>query len=605
MKAKPLIIPDACLKQHIVTLGKTGAGKSSALRHLSEALLEAQKRVCVIDPKGDWHGLTSSADGKGEGFPVLMFGAFKNGRSDVPMDGRSGKVVGEIVAKSKEAFVLGFRGWMPGDLTNFWIDFASTIFNHNAGELHLVIDEVHNFAPKGKVLDPQAGKCLHWTNRLASEGRGLNIKLLIASQRPQKVHNDTLTSCETLIAMRVIHEADRSAIKEWIDGCGDKEHGRQVLADLAGMKRGEAWVWSPEVGFLKRVTFPMFTTFDSFSENANTAPKKFAAVNVDRVREQLARVIDEAKAKDPKELQARVHAILQRLRAIATLVNHPFKSDTVAELDELVAAVRTMAAEAYDKNRVEPAVKEVSVFTENDRSELENLSARLALTIEAANNVETAISQAMNRRTPEPARLPVRPIRRTDALEGPLHPPVPRPTIPMEPRDEPYCHPPPTNGNALADFPKGERAVLIAVAQHPQGVTREQLSILTGYKKSTRDLYIQKLLQKGYIAVGPTILASEIGKDALGSNYEPLPTGNRLCEYWVARLPGGERRVLEEIVSAWPNAISRDRISEGTGYKKSTRDLYIQKLAARKLITTSAGQPKAADELFDETDPRR
>jgi len=60
---------------------------------------------------------------------------------------------------------------------------------------------------QGKVLDVDAGKMLHWSNRLASEGRGKGIALLAASQRPQKVHKDFLTSCETLIAMRVIHAA--------------------------------------------------------------------------------------------------------------------------------------------------------------------------------------------------------------------------------------------------------------------------------------------------------------------------------------------------------------------------------------------------------------
>lgn len=35
-----LIIPEAILRQHLVTLGKTGSGKSSALRHVVEHLLD-------------------------------------------------------------------------------------------------------------------------------------------------------------------------------------------------------------------------------------------------------------------------------------------------------------------------------------------------------------------------------------------------------------------------------------------------------------------------------------------------------------------------------------------------------------------------------------
>jgi len=51
-----LAIPSKVLDQHLVCLGKTGAGKSSVLRHIVEHLLSHKKRVCIIDPKGDWWG---------------------------------------------------------------------------------------------------------------------------------------------------------------------------------------------------------------------------------------------------------------------------------------------------------------------------------------------------------------------------------------------------------------------------------------------------------------------------------------------------------------------------------------------------------------------
>jgi DNA helicase HerA-like ATPase len=78
------ILPNDILKQHAVILGKTGSGKSSKLRYLVEHLLRQNKRVCVIDPKGDWYGL--KAKGTGPGFPVILFGGFKNeDATDVPI----------------------------------------------------------------------------------------------------------------------------------------------------------------------------------------------------------------------------------------------------------------------------------------------------------------------------------------------------------------------------------------------------------------------------------------------------------------------------------------------------------------------------------------
>lgn len=318
-----LCIPTRVLDQHLVILGKTGAGKSSALRHIVEHLLTLNKRVCIIDPKGDWWGLKSSADGKAAGFPVIAFGDFKNSKAtDVPLNDQSGKHVAELVATGNRPCLVGMRGWTQGSMTRFWIDFAGTLFNQNAGELYLVVDEFHNFAPKGKILSPEAGMALHWSNRLLSEGRGLGIVCLNASQRPQKVHNDSLTSHETLVAMRVIHKADRDAIKDWIDGAGDPEKGKEVLNTLAAMPRGEAFVWSPEIGFgPQRLAFPMFTTFDSFAPpqlQRKVSESGWADVNLETVKDKLARVIEEAKANDPKLLKAEIATLKRQLSARPT-----------------------------------------------------------------------------------------------------------------------------------------------------------------------------------------------------------------------------------------------------------------------------------------------
>jgi hypothetical protein len=405
MKNAPLIFPDKILSQHLVVLGKTGAGKSSALRHVVEHLLSRKKRVCVVDPKGDWWGLKSSSDGKGAGFPVIMFGDFKEPKAaDVPVNEFSGRHVAELIASGNRPAVVGFRGWQTGRMVKFWIDFASTVFNSNAGELYLVVDEVHHFAPKGKIHDPQAGLCLHWTNRLMNEGRGIGLVNLIASQRPQKVHNDTLTACETLVAMRVIHKADRDAVEDWIKGCGDQALGREVLNSLAGMSRGEAFVWSPEEQFgPERLAFPMFSTFDSFAPpqlQRKVSEKDWAGVDLTEVRAKLAAVIEEAKANDPKELQ-RENARLAK---------------------ELAAARKNLPrAVAEAATRVETKIErvEVPVFSEKIIGEFKEVIGHVEgwidMARELANRVEGAVEDArqlvasqtpttVQKRTPDPAR---------------------------------------------------------------------------------------------------------------------------------------------------------------------------------------------------------
>ncbi len=72
--ADQFVIPRAAAPHHLIALGKTGTGKSSKLRVFTEGLLDTGNPVCIIDPKGDWWGLKSSADGKTAGYPIVIFG---------------------------------------------------------------------------------------------------------------------------------------------------------------------------------------------------------------------------------------------------------------------------------------------------------------------------------------------------------------------------------------------------------------------------------------------------------------------------------------------------------------------------------------------------
>lgn len=589
-----LCFPEKILEQHVAVLGKTGAGKSSALRHIVEHLLQHDKRVCVIDPKGDWWGLKSSADGRSAGFPVIAFGDFKNSKAtDIPVNEHSGKHVAELIASGNRPCIIGFRGWMTGKMIRFWIDFASTLFNANSGELYLVGDEFHNFAPKGKILDPEAGKCLHWSNRLMSEGRGYGLVCLIASQRPQKVHNDTLTCCETLVAMKVIHASDRGASKEWIEGCGDMEQGKEVLNSLAGLDRGEAFVWSPEIKFGPvRLKFPLFETFDSFAPpqlQKKVMESGWSAVDLAAVKDKLAAVIEEAKANDPRELKAEIARLKKEL--------HQRDTKTQNKL-------------------VETKITEVPVFTKIERKKLVALVSALEANTRLCDKALTLL-QSIPAQSPTAADIQLF----KSALEGKFSAmggppsrvvarlPIARPEMGRQQRigarlpvagvTSSTTLPSRASVDSNGHLPTGERKILSALIQFPDGLRREQLTVLTTFKRSTRDAYIQRLREKDLVmAEGELVHATERGIATL-PEAEPLPTGEALQQYWLAKLPEGERRILEILLAAYPEAMDREMISEQTDFKRSTRDAYLQRMSAKMLFTEpTRGQVRAADQLF-------
>lgn len=555
-------LPPEIFNQHCAILGKTGAGKSYAARGMVETLLAQHRRVCVIDPKGDWHGLKLDPDGKRGPFKVIGFGDFKEPKAtDIPINARAGKEVAELVAAGNRPCVIGFRGWMPGDRTRFWVDFAATLFNKNHAELFLVVDEIHNFAMQGKVLDPEAGKCLHWTNRIASEGRGMGIKLIMASQRPQKVHKDTLTCAETLIAMRVIHPLDRAAMKDWIDGCGDKATGEKVLNELANMARGTAWVWSPEIGFLEKVNFPRINTFDSFSATA-TVSKPMAltweGTDLDEVRLKLASIVEEAKTNDPRELRARVAALQKELRE-------------------------------RPEAKTEKVVEKVSFLTDEDRELLKELDGSICAAGLQFAALQKSVEELKAKLPQQPKALLPQFARAVNHADRVIKNPEPGARPPM------LRHAQNSNGS----LPVGERAILTGCAQYPGGVAKETLSVLTGYKRSSRDAYLQRLMGKGYAFINDgNCIATEEGVSALG-DFEPLPVGDALQSYWRTRLPEGEMKILDVLVSAYPESVDRDSLCDSTGYKRSSRDAYIQRLKSRKLVVVTGGRVAATETLFD------
>lgn len=307
-------IPSAALNQHIAILGKTGSGKSYAARGVVEHLLAQDRQVCILDPTSAWWGLRLASNGKDKGYDVVLLGGE---RADIPLHERSGSAVARLVTEQGASVVIDTGGMTVGEYTRWFIDFAGTLYTTVKSPLHLVIDEAHHFMPQGKSPDVDAGRMLHAGNRLMSGGRSRGIRGMLLTQRPAKLHKDSLTCADTLVAMRMIAPQDRAAVKDWIDGAGDPARGRDVLDSLASLERGEGWVWYPEGKHLERVKFPRIKTYDSSATPADggkSAPK-VREIDLSKVREAMDGAVKEAEANDPKALRAKVAELAKQLAA--------------------------------------------------------------------------------------------------------------------------------------------------------------------------------------------------------------------------------------------------------------------------------------------------
>ncbi|HEY6760671.1 MAG TPA: ATP-binding protein [Baekduia sp.] len=77
----------------------------------------------------------------------------------------------------------------------------------------VVVDEAHNVCPS-LPGDPLTALATEHAIRIAGEGRKFGIYMLVATQRPQKVHENVISQCDNLILMRLNSAADSDFIGE-------------------------------------------------------------------------------------------------------------------------------------------------------------------------------------------------------------------------------------------------------------------------------------------------------------------------------------------------------------------------------------------------------
>lgn len=554
---KKMPIPDSTLDDRLAFVGTAGSGKTYNAGLGVERLLERGARIVIIDPLGVWFGLRLLADGKtASPFNVAIFGG---AHGDLPLTEHAGALIGETAAGMAESCIVDLSqiGTKAGE-RRFMLAFLTALYRKTTGEpLHLVVDEADMFAPQRLMdKDGEAAKLLGMMETIVRRGRVKGFIPWLITQRPAVLSKDVLSQADGIVAFKLTASQDRSAIGAWIEGQADQQQGKQILASLPSMQRGQGVVWVPGRSILETVSFPEKRTFDSSrtpkrGESRRTASLK--PLDLGALKDRLSTIEAEAKANDPKALKAEIAALKR------DLVSKPTQPVMDPQAEQ----------RAYDRGLAEGLARGES----RAKEALAAAESRLKEVLGAIEAVGLL-------------------------LDSPVSPPIPRPRRVLI--AQPARAAPARRSVSLNDvkLPPGERAVLIAAAQFGS-VEREQLTVLTGYKRSSRDAYIQRLREKGLIVVsGSTVSPTDEGLEALPHDYEPLPTGEGLQAYWLAKLPEGERRVLSVLIEAYPNSIPRADIDAATGYRRSSRDAYLQRMKAKRLWEADGSSVRASEALF-------
>lgn len=517
-----LRVPVDIVTETVLVFGKRGSGKTSTGVVLAEGLIKAGLPVGVLDPKGDWWGLRSSADGKGPGLPALILGGT---HGDLPLPPGSGALVANLLATERIPVVIDMKLLSKTQQRAFTTDFMERLYHVNSDPLHLIVDEADRFAPQRGDVNP---RLLGAYEDIVLRGRGLGIGCTSITLRPAQLNSAIRSQVEILVAMKMLGKLDITAVDEWVKMHATDEEARELKASLPSLPVGTAWFWSPGwLEILKKVQVRPRLTFDSSATpkvgERRIVPREFAPLN-------------------PADLQR-----LGRLLGPPEPAKPPAGGGEVSRLTAEVTRLRAQLAAASQR---EPERVEVPVLAPGELAALEQAVMGVSQAAMTLGDVAGTIELALSRATAPPAR-PQQPVKAAAAA----------------PQAEPH-----TDGDAALS--RARRAILTVIAQFPEGRTQQQISMLTGYsmKSSGFTSALAGLRSAGLVNRGTPIRITAEGMAALG-DLEPLPTGAALVEHWMSRLPKAERTLLRLFLDAYPGSLTKEEVSERSGYSMASSGL--------------------------------
>lgn len=587
--ADTLALPLEVATQSSGFYGVKGSGKTVAAKVHAEEYIAAGVQVVAIDPTDAWWGLGASADGKGPGVAVYVFGG---PHGHVPLEATAGELVADVIVDHGINAVLSLRHLRKAEQHRFVTAFAERLY-HRKGEpghrsaLHLFIDEAHAFAPQ--QVQGETARMVGAIEDLVRMGRSSGIGCSLISQRPASVNNNVRTQCETLVCLRIMSPHDRKALDAWIEAHDSEGRRAEFLASLASLTTGEAWVWSPPLDLFQRVQIRRLRTFDSSATpkpgEERVEPRALAPVDVEALGERIAATRQQAEANDPRRLKARL-----------------------AELERELAAAR--AQQSVEPERIVERVEvEVPLLTSEERDQVEAVQGSVDALVQQIAGLQTELTdlekvlEGVMHRAGDARRSGP---RTTEAARpGDATPPGP----PIRPAGSTPAPGTSTNGHSSAAaveprLGKAERAVLTVLAQFPGGRTTKQVALLAGYSMNGGGFRnaLGRLRSLALIEGSKDLLRITEAGDAACPEYEPLPSGAALIDHWERELGAGNAvgKVFRALADAHPRSLSVEELAQRTGYVSTGGGFRnaLGRLRTLELIEGS-GELRAADELFE------
>lgn len=549
-----LDLPVDWMTMATVVYGARGTGKTTLGAVVAEELTRVHQRFCAIDLKGDLWGLKSTADGKGAGIPVVIFGG---DHADLPLEAGAGRFLGELVAGLEQSVVLDFEHMSKGKQVRFLGEFFAALYEKNREPLLVIADEVQRYAPQ-KPLSPEASVCLGAVEDLVKLGRKHGIGVLLLTQRGAGLNKEVSEICDMLIVFRTPGSLDQGRAREWIQANGGDMGALDVVSGFAD---GQALVTSahPELKISKTVQMRRRETFDSSKTpkvgERRKEPKRLAQPQLEAIKSQMSAAIQRQEANDPTKLQQTIKALQARLQKGSLAPGFVAIEET--KLKELLKVpgrkVEVPVVEKEDLARLERAIEKLD--------KMRDASAQAQQVVASSvGNLRTLVEQTLKRLgdqpTPKLFLLGDQHTTHTTKAAVRKEHAVARAAVGGEPQ-EGLTRPRQRMLDVLAAF---EALKVQQLRRNNLAVFSDQSPTSSGYGNN-----LGALRSLGYITY-PTSDTAQLTNEgrAQAAPVEAPMTLDGLHQAWLGKLPPKRQAMVEVLIKAYPDAVPRDALAEAT-----------------------------------------
>jgi len=497
----------------------SGAGKSWLLRLIAEQVGESIQTI-IIDPEGEFATLREKMD-------VLVVGENGDVQANIKSAGLLARKIAETgVSAVLDIYDLPEKGDPWEKRRAFVGEFLNALMNLPKSSNHsmlVIVDEAHQFAPEARGSE-SSNFSRSAINSLMSAGRKRGFGGILATQRISKIHKDSIADARNIFIGGTTLDIDQERAGDML-GMSKRE-----AVALRDMQPGEFFCYGPATGDRGVKLFhsaPVKTTHPKAGQRSSISVPK-ASTKIAALTEQFGDLPAEAAHEiDEINVLKRENQRLFRELAIRPVQISPKEVIKQVEIPVITSEdISSLASITLAFNEISSGLKQ----------EIEKLSRCVSVAKEFKVKSQTPIHK---------------PVLNRQVL------------VPIQ-----------TTGDAGMGekLQKAERSILTVLAQYPDGRSITQTAILAGYSVGTGGFNnaIGALRTKQYIYGSKELIKiTENGFDALGE-YEPLPSGEELIQYWYQKLGKAERAALQVIVNMYPNECEKDWIATQAGYTPGT-----------------------------------